>query len=64
MKILSKKFYSRNPKIIAKELLGKILVRSLNKKILSGRIVETEAYYGKKIQLQEPIPKGQNFALN
>ena len=46
MKILARSFYARDPAIVAKELLGKILVRKLNGKILSGKIVETEAYYG------------------
>jgi DNA-3-methyladenine glycosylase len=48
MKVLPKSFYARDPAIVAKELLGKILVRNLNGKILSGKIVETEAYYGEK----------------
>ena len=40
---LSRKFYSRNTKTVAKELLGKILVHGKCK----GKIVETEAYLGK-----------------
>lgn len=48
MEILSKRFYSRDPVTVAKELLGKILVRKFHKSILSGKIVETEAYYGEK----------------
>ena len=35
-------------KIVAKDLLGKILVRRLGQKILAGKIVETEAYFGKE----------------
>jgi DNA-3-methyladenine glycosylase len=46
MKILSTRFYEKAPDVVAKELLGKILVRKLNSITLSGRIVETEAYYG------------------
>jgi DNA-3-methyladenine glycosylase len=42
--ILQKDFFNRSPLIVAKELLGKILVRKLGGEILSGRIVETEAY--------------------
>jgi len=45
-KVLRRKFYERDPETVAKELLGKILVRSLCGKALSGLIVETEAYYG------------------
>ncbi len=43
---IPREFYERDPEIVAKELLGKFLVRRLGDKILSGRIVETEAYYG------------------
>ncbi|MGQ9625048.1 MAG: DNA-3-methyladenine glycosylase [Candidatus Bathycorpusculaceae bacterium] len=45
-KILSRKFYARDPAVVAREMLGKILVRRLNSEVLSGKIVETEAYYG------------------
>ncbi|MEM3728849.1 MAG: DNA-3-methyladenine glycosylase [Candidatus Bathyarchaeia archaeon] len=48
MKTLPKSFYERNPAIVARELLGKVLVRKLNHQTLSGKIVETEAYYGEK----------------
>ncbi len=44
--ILPKKFYARDAEKVAKELLGKLLVRDLNGKELIGKIVETEAYYG------------------
>lgn len=43
---LSRKFYSRDTKIVTKELLGKILIHKTNEGILKGRIVETEAYLG------------------
>jgi DNA-3-methyladenine glycosylase len=45
METLPKSFFERDPALVAKELLGKILVRRLNSKRLSGKIVETEAYY-------------------
>ncbi|MFH1824015.1 MAG: DNA-3-methyladenine glycosylase [Candidatus Firestonebacteria bacterium] len=47
MVILKRDFYSRKTIKVAKELLGKILIRKVKNKILSGRIVEVEAYLGK-----------------
>lgn len=41
-----KEFFSRDAKIVARELLGKILVRKINNKELKAKIVETEAYFG------------------
>jgi len=48
MKILPRSFYERDTALVAKDLLGKILVRRLGKTKLSGIIIETEAYYGKE----------------
>ena len=48
MKILNKKFFERDPKIVAIELLGKYIVREIEGKKLVCKIVETEAYYGKE----------------
>src|SRR5215469_5872547 len=48
--VLPQLFYARDPRIVARELLGKILVRTLatgaKKSRLSGRIVEVEVYLG------------------
>lgn len=44
--IISKEFYNRSALDVAKDLLGKVLVREVDGKILKGRIVETEAYIG------------------
>ncbi len=48
MKVLPRKFYERDTAKVAKDLLGKILVRKINSKLITGKIVETEAYYGKE----------------
>lgn len=44
---LSRQFYARDPRKVARELLGKVLVRVSESGLLTGRIVETEAYLGK-----------------
>jgi DNA-3-methyladenine glycosylase len=40
------KFYERDPRKVASELLGKVLVRREGRKLRAGRIVELEAYLG------------------
>lgn len=45
---LSRDFFERNTVIVARELLGKRLVRLENNKRLAGVIVETEAYRGEE----------------
>ncbi len=45
-KKLPRNFYTRNAITVAKELLGKVLVKKDGKQLLSGLIVETEAYDG------------------
>lgn len=44
MKIMPRTFYSRNTVKVAKDLLGKTLVRKTGNKLMSGIISETEAY--------------------
>ncbi len=44
---LSHEFYKRDTVEVAKELLGSLLVREFDGAILTGMIVETEAYLGK-----------------
>lgn len=46
LKPLPVSFYARDTKLVAKELLGKLLVRYTSEGELIGKIVETEAYYG------------------
>lgn len=43
---LKKSFYQRELLDVARDLLGKILVKVYGKNILSGKIVEVEAYHG------------------
>ena len=44
---LKEEFFDRDPRRVARALLGKLLVRTAKGKVLAGRIVETEAYLGK-----------------
>jgi DNA-3-methyladenine glycosylase len=46
LKKLPKTFYTRNVLIVARELLGKILVKKEGRSLLAGKIVEVEAYDG------------------
>src|SRR5205085_414470 len=43
---LPRSFYSRSALEVASDLLGKVLVRNLDGRRLTGKIVETEAYVG------------------
>lgn len=46
MKILAREFYNRDSIIVAKELLGKVLVHETCGQKISAKIVEAEAYMG------------------
>jgi DNA-3-methyladenine glycosylase len=43
---LPRRFFARNPVVLARELLGRILFYRTPEGLLAGRIVETEAYTG------------------
>ncbi len=46
-------FYARRPDVVARELLGKTLVRRIGGEDLEGVVVETEAYFG----LEDPASR-------
>ena len=43
---LPRAFFARDPRQVARQLLGKVLVRQANNSYLAARIVEVEAYLG------------------
>ncbi len=43
---LDRNFYRKDTIVLAKDLLGKIIVHNTGDTILKGKIVETEAYLG------------------
>ena len=46
MELLPREFFLPAPDVVARRLLGKRLLRRWKNKLLMGRIVETEAYFG------------------
>jgi DNA-3-methyladenine glycosylase len=44
--LLKPEFFDRDPRTVARALLGKLLVRKTGSRLLVGRVVETEAYLG------------------
>jgi DNA-3-methyladenine glycosylase len=44
LRVVPREFYARHASIVARDLIGKVLVRRIGRQTLSGRIVETEAY--------------------
>ena len=57
-KPLSRSFYDSSTVLVAKKLLGKLIIRNLNGRIISGRIVETEAYTSGKHDAASHACKG------
>ncbi len=56
MNVVLRDFYLARPEVVARELLGKLLIRRVRRHTLIGRIVETEAYLG------ENDPAAHSFA--
>ena len=45
-RLLRRSFFNRDPRVVSREILGKLIVRRCRGKVLAGRIVEVEAYLG------------------
>lgn len=45
-KTLKRAFFNRDPQLVSRELLGKVLVRREGRRLLAARVVEVEAYLG------------------
>src|SRR6266545_4942684 len=45
-RLLRRSFFNRDPRRVARELLGKVLLRRQRDTLLAGRIVELEVYLG------------------
>ena len=60
--VLTPSFYARPPDTVARELLGKLLVRLYRGTRLSGIIVETEAYFGPEDPASRARHRGGSLA--
>ena len=45
-KLLTRRFFNRDPRLVSPDLLGKLIVRKEGRNLIAGRIVEVEAYLG------------------
>jgi len=63
--VLSTSFFDRDPRTVARALLGKLLVRKTARATLAGRIVETEAYLGENDDAAHAVAgkTARNFVL-
>jgi DNA-3-methyladenine glycosylase len=48
MKALPRSFFERHPSVVAREILGQKLIREFDGQLISGIVIETEAYLGTK----------------
>ena len=62
MNRLNELFYTKDASIVARNLLGKILIRKIGRTTISGKIVETEAYYGSEDPASRAYKGYNNFA--
>ena len=62
---LPSEFYARDPRAVSRGLLGKVLVRRQHRELLTGRIVEVEAYLGVNDSASHSFSgrTGRNFVL-
>ena len=63
--ILTADFYNRDPRRVARALLGKLVIRKTPHGNLAGRIVETEAYLGQDdaADLRSPLRASRDDAM-
>src|SRR5262249_42365677 len=45
-RLLRRAFFNRDPRLLCRDLLGKLIVRNEGERKIAGRIVEVEAYLG------------------
>ena len=55
---MNKNFFERSLEIVARELLGKVIVRKIGNRELISKIVETEAYFDEKDPASRACKKG------
>jgi DNA-3-methyladenine glycosylase len=55
---IQKDFFTKKANIVAKNLLGKILIRKINGKKFRAKIVETEAYFGSEDPASRAVKDG------
>jgi len=63
-KVLPRSFYGRDTATVAREMLGKRLVRRFEGVSMEGIIVETEAYYGLKDPASRAFSGRKNYNKN
>jgi len=55
---LGRDFFSRGPDEVARNLLGKVIVRKVGNKVLRAKIVETEAYFDEEDPASRAVQNG------